>query len=81
MKVYVINKHGRSLMPCSPRTARLLLRDGAAKVIKRDPFTIKILVGVKGYTQDLTLGIDPGSRYIGSAVRDEKKFRQFLKAI
>jgi len=81
MKVYVINKHGRPLMPCSPRTARLLLRDKAAKVIKRDPFTIKILVGVKGYTQDLTLGIDPGSRYIGSAVRDDKNQAYYLSQV
>jgi len=81
MKVYVINKYGRPLMPCSPRTARLLLRDKAAKVIKRDPFTIKILVGVKGYTQDLTLGIDPGSRYIGSAVRDDKNQAYYLSQV
>jgi len=81
MKVYVINKYGRALMPCSPRTARLLLKDGAAKVIKRDPFTIKLLVGVKGYTQDLTLGIDPGSRHIGSAVRDNKNRVHYLSQI
>jgi hypothetical protein len=54
MVVYVINKYGRELMSCSPRTARLLLKDSAAKVIRRDPFTIKLLVGVKGYTQSLT---------------------------
>ena len=81
MTVYVINKDGKPLMPCSPRTARLLLRDGAAKVVRRDPFTIKILVGVKGYTQDLTLGIDPGSRYIGSAVRNDKNQAYYLSQV
>ncbi len=59
-------------MPCTPRTARLLLKDGLAKVKRRDPFTIKLLVGVPGYTQELVLGIDSGSRVVGSAVRDEK---------
>ena len=31
-KVYVINKHGRPLMPCSPAKARHLLDAGKAKV-------------------------------------------------
>jgi 5-methylcytosine-specific restriction endonuclease McrA len=68
-------------MPCDPRTARLLLKDGVAKVIKRDPFTIKLLVGVKGYTQPLTLGIDPGSKFIGSAVRDSKNRALYLSQV
>ena len=50
-KVYVINKHGRPLMPCSPATARHLLDDGKAKVKKRTPFTIQLLFGSSGYTQ------------------------------
>ena len=79
--VYVINKHGRSLMPCTPRTARLLLRDKCAKVISRDPFTIKLLIGVPGYTQPLVLGIDPGSKYIGSAVRTETNQAIYLSEI
>ena len=29
-KVYVINKHGRPLMPCSPAKARHLLDEGKA---------------------------------------------------
>jgi len=34
MLVYVLNKKGKPLMPCSPRKARLLLENGDAKVIK-----------------------------------------------
>ena len=33
MVVYVINKHGKPLMPCSPRKARILLKTGKAKVL------------------------------------------------
>jgi hypothetical protein len=29
--VYVLNCHGKPLMPCSPRKARLLLREGKTK--------------------------------------------------
>lgn len=81
MRVFVINKHGRSLMPCRPRIARLLLRDGCAKVVRRDPFTIKLLIGVPGYKQELVLGIDPGTKYIGSAVRDAKNRILYLSEI
>ena len=41
--VYVLNKHGEPLMPCSPRKVRLLLKQKKACVIKRTPFTIKLL--------------------------------------
>lgn len=69
--VYVINKDGKPLMPCSPVIARLLLKQGKAKCIKRCPFTIKLLYQTTSYTQPLTLGIDTGSGKIGSAVVDE----------
>jgi hypothetical protein len=72
MLVYVINKNNRPLMPCKPSKARKLLRDGKAKCIRRTPFTIKLLWDCTEYVQDLTLGIDSGSKTIGSAVRDDK---------
>ena len=50
-KVYVINKHGRPLMPCSPAKARHLLDAGKAKIKKRTPFTIQLVYGSSGYTQ------------------------------
>ena len=49
MFVYVVNKYGHPLMPCSPRKARLLLKAGKAKVIQRTPFTIQLLYGSAGY--------------------------------
>ena len=73
MLVYVINKHGKPLMPCSPRKARKLLEAGKVKVIRREPFTIKLLYGSSGYKQPLTLGVDTGSSTIGSAVVEEEK--------
>ena len=52
-------------MPTTPRKARLLLQSGKAKVISRKPFTIQLLYGSTGYTQDITLGIDAGYETIG----------------
>lgn len=66
--VYVINYDGNPLMPCSNVIARLLLKQGKAKVKRKTPFTIKLIRQTTSYTQNLTLGIDTGSSKIGSAV-------------
>ena len=33
-RVFILNKHGKPLMPCKPRKARLLLKAHKAKVAK-----------------------------------------------
>ena len=68
--VYVINKDNKPLMPCSNAIARLLLKQGKAKVKKRVPFTIKLLYATTEYIQELTLGVDTGSSHVGTAVSD-----------
>lgn len=65
MFVYVLNKHGKPLMPCKPRKARILLKEKKAKVVNRTPFTIQLLYGSSGYKQPINLGVDAGSKYIG----------------
>jgi hypothetical protein len=71
--VYVINQHGKPLMPCSPRKARLLLKEQKAKVVKRTPFTIQLLYGSSGYKQPVSLGVDAGSKAIGLSATTNKK--------
>ena len=72
-RVYVLSPDGVPLMPCACVIARLLLKQGKAKVVRRTPFTIKLHTPLEDtYTQPLTLGIDPGSSVIGSAVSDER---------
>lgn len=73
MLVYVLNKHGQPLMPCSPRKARVLLWDKKARVVKREPFTIQLIYGSSGYTQPVTLGVDAGSKRIGLSASTEGK--------
>src|SRR5260370_5736090 len=65
--VYVLNCHGHPLMPCQPRTARLLLTAGKAKVVRMVPFTLQLLYGSSGYTQEISLGLDAGSPHIGGS--------------
>jgi len=71
--VYVLNKHGKPLMPCKPSKARKLLKDGKAKVVRKEPFTIQLLYGSSGYKQPITLGIDAGSKTVGLSATTEKK--------
>jgi len=73
MLVYVINKKEEPLMPCSPAKARRLLKEGKAKVVKRTPFTIQLLYGSSGYKQEVTLGIDAGSKTVGLSATTDKK--------
>ena len=67
MYVYVINKNGNPLMPCSPAKAKHLLKAGKAKCVKRVPFTIKLLWNCEENTQEIVAGMDTGSKTIGCA--------------
>ena len=70
--VYVINKDNEPLMPTKRfGKVRHLLKSGRAKVIKREPFTIKLLYDSTTYTQNLTLGVDTGSGTFATAVYNE----------
>ena len=73
MFVYVLNKHGEPLMPCKPRKARILLKENKAKVVNQTPFTIQLLYGSSGYKQNVNLGVDAGSKYIGLSATTEKQ--------
>ena len=67
--VYVIAKNGQPLMPTDRHgKVKHLLKDGRAKVIKRCPFTIRLLYEGTTHTQNLTLGVDTGSGTFGTAV-------------
>ena len=69
--VYVISQNNEPLMPCSNVIARLLLKQGKAKVKRKEPFTIKLMNETTNYIQALTLGIDTGSGTVGAAVAKE----------
>ena len=67
MFVYVLNCHGKPLMPTSPAKARLLLKAGKAKVVRKTPFIIQMLFGSSGYKQEIVAGMDTGSTRVGTA--------------
>lgn len=75
MVVYVLDVNGNPMMPTSRfGKVRRLLKDKKAKVIRRNPFTIKLLYETDTYVvQDCVLGIDTGSVHVGTAVYSKGK--------
>ena len=60
-------------MPCKSSKARKLLKQGKAEIVKTEPFTIQLLHGSSGYKQEITLGVDAGSKIIGLSATTESK--------
>lgn len=73
--VYVLDKYGHPLMPTERHgKVRRLLNSSKAKVIKRCPFTIQLMYESMTNTQDISLGVDAGSKHIGiSATTTDKE--------
>ncbi|WP_411843451.1 RNA-guided endonuclease IscB [Salinicoccus sp. HZC-1] len=73
MRVYVVNLRNQPLMPTTPKKARTLLKDGNAKIIKQTPFTIQLLNPTGENKQEISLGVDAGTKHIGVSATTEKQ--------
>ena len=74
MLVYVLNINKQPLMPTSRfAKVRKLLKQGKAKVVKTVPFTIQLLYQTNDVIQDVTLGIDSGSKIVGVSATTTNK--------
>ena len=74
MLIYVLDINGHPLMPTSRcGKVRRLLKTNKAKVIKRCPFTIQLNYETTNHKQEITLGIDAGSKTIGVSASTSKK--------
>ncbi|WP_415838149.1 RRXRR domain-containing protein [Polaromonas hydrogenivorans] len=70
MAVFVLDRSGRPLMPCTEKRARLLLERGRARVHKVMPFTIRVVdrLAEDSEFQALRVKLDPGSKTTGMAL-------------
>jgi len=74
MLVYVQDKNGRPLMPTKRCGAvRRWISSGRAKVVRREPFTIRLLDRESGYTQPLKAGVDLGTVHVGVSVVSDRR--------
>ena len=60
-------------MPCSQRKARILLKQKKAKIVSYKPFTIQLTYPTGESKQEVSVGIDEGSRHIGIAIVSQDK--------
>jgi len=73
LRVFVKNQRNKPLMPTTPAKARILLKQGKAKVVKRTPFTIQLLYPTGETKQEITLGVDTGYKFIGLSAVSKKE--------
>ena len=72
--VYILDIDNNPLMPTERHGhVRRLLREGKACVVKRTPFTIKLNYRTTTYTQEVSLGIDAGTRHVGVSATTKSK--------
>ncbi len=71
--VFVRNQRGEPLMPTTPQKAKKLLKQGKARVAGVDPFVIQLLYATGETKQDITLGVDAGSKRIGVSATTQKQ--------
>ena len=72
--VYILDIDNNPLMPTERHGhVRRLLRDRKACVAKRTPFTIKLNYRTTTYTQEVSLGIDAGTRHVGVSATTKSK--------
>ena len=70
VSVFVLDRHGKAVMPCTEKRARLLLDRGRARVHRVLPMVIR-LIDVHADSceiQPLSLKLDPGSKTTGVAL-------------
>ena len=72
--VYVLNKYGKPLMPTTRYgRVRRLLRKGLAVVVDYRPFTIQLTYDTPNGVQEVSLGVDAGTKHVGLSATTKKK--------
>jgi len=67
-KVFVVDKNGRPLMPCSPTLCKQFKKEGRSRVYRLKPFTIQLIDVEGGETKDVEYKVDAGSKFTGLAL-------------
>ena len=72
--VYVLNRYGKPLMPTTRYgRVRRLLRKEQAVVVDYRPFTIQLNYDTPNGVQEVSLGVDAGTKHVGFSATTKKK--------
>ena len=76
--VFVLDTTKKPFNPIHPGQARRLLKEGKAAVFRRYPFTIILKEEVTESSKNITIKLDPGSKFTGIAlVQDDQVIYRF----
>ena len=72
--VYVLSKDYKAIMP-TERYGRVgfLLRHGLAVVVCAEPFTVRLLYNSREFVQEVSLGVDAGTKHVGMSATSKSK--------
>ena len=70
--VFVLNSDKEHLSPIHPGEARRLLKERKAAIFRRYPFTVILKENLQQDVEPLILKIDPGSKFTGLALLEER---------
>lgn len=70
--IYVLSNNGSPLMPCTECKAKKLLKSDKAYIKYRIPFTIQLNFECENKVQNVTLGLDTGSKHIGASATTDR---------
>src|SRR5664279_10741 len=79
--VFVVSNTRQQLMPCTPATAMMLLRESKAAVLRRYPFTIIPKARTDGDLQPIELKADPGSKVTAAEFGQPNIQKQALRPL
>ena len=72
--VYVLNREGKPLMPTIRYgRVRRLINAGLAVVVDYRPFTIQLTYDTRNGVQEVSLGVDAGTKHVGFSATTKKK--------
>ena len=72
--VYVLSKYCEPLMPTTRYgRVRRLIRKGLAVVVDYRPFTIQLTYDTPNGVQEVSLGVDAGTKHVGFSATTKKK--------
>ena len=72
--VYVLNRYGKPLMPTTRYgRVRRLLDAGLAVIVDYRPFTIQLTYDTPNGVQEVSLGVDAGTKHVGFSATTKKK--------
>ncbi|MHB8289838.1 MAG: RRXRR domain-containing protein [Acidimicrobiales bacterium] len=69
-RVFVVDSHAHTLMPCHPARARKLLSSERARIHRLFPFVIRLVDRAVEQSEvpGVEVGVDPGSKFTGVSV-------------